>query len=603
MENGPIVLARNVSADAVFRDFSRVVRGAPVALDPETTETLRARRDQVVGFVKRNPEEAQPAYGFNRGFGQNVRLAVPGDRLEELQLNLIRSHSCGVGDPAPIEVVRGAMYLRAVSLARGHSGVRPEVVQSLLSFLNAGITPLVPRLGSVSASGDLAPLSHIALALIGEGEVFYKGERMATARALEDAAIAPLNLEMKEGLALNNGVQYSTAYGIWCLERMDVLLKSASIATALSAQVMLGADTPFRSDLHDLRPHPGSRLIASWLFGLMADSPLREAHRDFEVDGEIQDPYNLRCAPQILGACAELLERARTTFAIEAASVTDNPIIFAAGEACLAAFHDEEASAFSGQFVDIVSGGHFHGMPVAVDLYGMLQACAIMCRLSNMRAVRYTDGHRNKGLGSDLKPYGDLAYLEWATRDDVYPDLPDDFRKHVDRISSQMKAMEGDQAVSSTFMIPEYVSAALTNWVWGACMPTHLFSLSTAAGQEDHVSMAANVATRLQDALPRVAEIIAIELALGSQSAELRRNMMCIPSRLTQWHPLNEGETRLNDVGEAVLKVVRSRFPVVDRDRAMAGDISRLAEAVLDGTIVAAAESEGFSFAGAASIQ
>ena len=163
--------------------------------------------------------------------------------------------------------------------------------------------------------------------------------------------------------------------------------------------------------------------------------------------------------------------------------------------------------------------------------------------------------------------------------------------------------MKGDQSVWSTFMIPEYVSAALTNWVWGACMPTHLFSLSTAAGQEDHVSMAASVATRLQDALPRVAEIIAIELALGSQSAELRRKMRCIPSRLHKWHPLEESQTSLNAVGEAVLKAVRSRFPPVDEDRAMAGDISRLAEAVLDGAIVAAAESEGFSFAGAASIQ
>lgn len=602
MKNGPVVLSQDVSADAVLRDFARVVQGAAVVLDEDTSRMLQARREQVARFVDRNPGSTEPAYGFNRGFGHNVGLAVPEDKRGELQLNLIRSHSSGVGDPAPIEVVRGTMYLRAVSLARGHSGVRPQVVQALLDLLNAGITPLVPRLGSVSASGDLAPLSHVALALLGEGEVFYKGERRSASSALADSGLAGLGLEMKEGLALNNGVQYSTAYGLWCLDRMDVLLKSAAIATALSAQVMLGADTPFRSDLHDLRPHRGSRMVAGWLFELMAKSPLRDSHRDFDVDGEIQDPYNLRCAPQILGACAELLQRARDTFAIEASSVTDNPIILKAGAEYESAFKDEKAKEFVGSFVDIVSGGHFHGMPVAVDLYGLLQACGIICRLSNMRAVRYIDGHRNKGLGSDLKPNGDLEYLKWAMRPDIEPGLPDDFRRHVAALSPRIEALEAEQAVSSTFMIPEYVSAALTNWIWGACMPSHLFSLSTDAGQEDHVSMAANVAVRLQDSLPRVAEVIAIELALGSQAASLRRAMRCIPSRLKKWHPLREDETGLNPVGEAVLEVVRAHFPVVERDRPLGEETGRLAEAVLNGAIVEAAETNGFSFAGMNSI-
>jgi histidine ammonia-lyase len=602
MADGHIVLAQDVPAATILADFARVSRGETVVLDRETWLMLESRRDQVVRFVDRDPGRAHPAYGFNRGFGHNVGLPVPAEKRDELQLNLIRSHSCGVADPAPVEIVRGAMYLRALSLARGHSGVRPQVVEALVNLLNAGITPLVPRLGTVSASGDLAPLSHIALALIGEGEVFYRGERRPASAALAEAGIDPLVLEMKEGLALNNGVQYSNAYGLWCLEKMDVLLKSAAVATALTAQVMLGADTPFRSDLHSLRPHRGSRLVAGWLFELMAGSPLRESHRSFDVDGEIQDPYNLRCAPQILGACAELLERARTTFAIEAAAVTDNPVILQAGRDFETACPDEKARAFDGAFVDIVSGGHFHGMPVAVDLYGLLQACGIMCRLSNMRAVRYIDGKRNKELGSDLKPYGNLDYLDWAVHPDNYRDLPEDFRAHVDSLYPKKTAMETEQAVSSTFMIPEYVSAGLTNWIWGSCMPVHLFSLSTDAGQEDHVSMAANVAIRLQESLPRVAEVIAIELALGSQAAELRKTMRCIPSRLKKWHPLTEAETSLNPVGEAVLNAVRERFPLVVEDRALGSDTSRLGEAVMEGRIVEAAEAAGFSFAELASI-
>ena len=595
MSDLTVTIDQNVDPNTILSAFDSVARGGKVVLSGSAREMLQTRRDQVVGFVDRNPGETQPAYGFNRGFGHNVHLPVPAERRDELQRNLIRSHSCSVGCPAPEEVVRGAMYLRAVSLARGHSGVRPQVVEKLIELLNARITPLVPRLGSVSASGDLSPLSHIALALLGEGEVHYLGERQPAANAFAAAGISPLTLEMKEGLALNNGVQYSTAYGIWCLGKMDILLRSAAIATALSAQVMLGADTPFREDLHALRPHRGSQLVARWLFDLMRDSPLRNAHRDFDVDGEIQDPYNLRCAPQIMGACAELLDRARATFAIEAAAVTDNPVILAAGAPALAAIKDEKAQTFVGQFVDIVSGGHFHGMPVAVDLYGLVQACGIISRLSNMRAVRYIDGNRNKGLGSDLKPYGDLNYLKWA--EERKDSLPEDFRRHVEGLLPRLDEMEADQAVSSTLMIPEYVSAALTNWVWGSCMPTHIFSLSTDAGQEDHVSMAANVATRLYDSLAPVAEIIAVELAFGSQAARLRREMRCIPSRLHTWHPLTEAETALNEVGEAVLKAVRTRFPTIESDRAMADQITGLGEAVLAGEIVAAAEQAGFAFA------
>jgi histidine ammonia-lyase len=599
MSDEPVVLTANSSTAKIVRDTLRVGSGARVEFDKTTKDILRERRDQVENFVEQFDE---PAYGFNRGFGHNVHLKVDPTGRRELQTNLIRSHSCGVGEAAPREVVRGAMFLRAVSLSRGFSGIRPAVVEKLVELLNADIVPVVPRLGSVSASGDLAPLSHIALALLGEGEVFCRGQRGPASTALEANGIAPLQLEMKEGLALNNGVQYSTAYGIWCLERMDRLLKTAAIATALSAQVMLGADTPFREDLHQLRPHRGSVRVAQWLFALMANSPLRDAHRHFDVDGEIQDPYNLRCAPQILGTCADLLKRASDTFATEAASVTDNPIMLKAGTEFGRSGHGAKAHAFLGQYVDIVSGGHFHGMPVAVDIYGLLQACAIMARLSNMRVVRYVDGQRNKGLGDDLKWGGNLDVLDkwesvkrWAAEHGK--ELPEDFPVVIDALRAQRDAIEKQQAISSAFMIPEYVSAGLTNWIWGSCMPVHLFSLSTDAGQEDHVSMAANVVTRLHDTLPRLAEVLAIELAFAAQAAALRKQMRCIPSRLHHWHPLEANDTRLNSVGEAVLAKIEEIFPLVKHDRPLSDCIVKLGDAVLDGQIVGAAEAAGFAFA------
>jgi len=350
--------------------------GAQAALDEGARTTLGTRRRQIVDFVTKT--EA-PAYGFNRGFGHNVGVAVPKDRLALLQKNLIRSHAAGVGEPAPIEVIRGAMLLRAHSLAHGHSGVRPEVVSALIDFLNRGITPVVPRFGSVGASGDLAPLSHIALALIGEGEVFFGGKRIGAGECLKAQGLTPLELEMKEGLALNNGVQFSTAWGIVTLAECENLLKTAAISTALSTQVLLGSDTPFEAALHALRPHPGAQVVAGWISKLMENSPLREAHRRAEDDPRVQDPYSLRCSAQILGTAWDLLSEAKKTFEIEMNSVTDNPLLL------------QHPSELGGEFTRIISGGHFHGMPIAVKLYNLMQALAIMASLSNTRCARFVD--------------------------------------------------------------------------------------------------------------------------------------------------------------------------------------------------------------------
>jgi histidine ammonia-lyase len=575
-----------------------VARGTPVKVAPAIYKMLDERRAQIVKKVR---ESGLPAYGFNRGFGHNVDLPVSPERANELQRNLILSHACGVGDPAPVEVVRAAMFLRIASLARGHSGVRATVVRQLVKMLNKHVTPVVPWFGSVGASGDLAPLSHIALGALGEGEAYFgkQNRRMKASTALSKAGLKPLQLEMKEGLALNNGVQFSNAVGILSWFTMRDLVRTASITTACTAQVMLGADTSFLRDLHRLRPHPGSVKVAAWIHGLMKGSKIRKAHERYDIDSEVQDPYNLRCAAAVLGTCYDLVEGARETFEIEANSVTDNPVLLKE----------------KGEYTRIVSGGLFHGMPIAVKLYDLMQAMSIMARLANMRCVRYVDEARNKGLGADLK----------------WPGLTAE-----------------EAAGTSGMMMPEYVSAALTNWIWGASMPTHLFSLSTDAGQEDHVSMSGPIAVRVWQTLPRIAEVLAVELAFATQASAIRQRMDYIPSKvsldskvakalelnpekygddiealrksrrdydkaITQFlkkaerdllgrkrfkvslelklkHLWAETERPLSPVCEKVIDHARKTFPTLKRDRVLSGQIQALAKQVLEGKIAELAE-------------
>lgn len=563
-------------------DVMAVANGGAAALCQKTRAMLAARRQEIVEFVKK---ANRPAYGFNRGFGHNVDVPVASENLAELQLSLIRSHSSGLGPIVPVPTVRATMLLRAHSLAQGHSGVRPEVVEAILAMLNSNVTPAVPRFGSVGASGDLAPLSHIALALMGEGECVVDGKCVATMKLFQERGLTALTLEMKEGLALNNGVQFSNALGIIAVNDLRQLLRSATLATALTSQVMLGSDSSYGEELMALRPHPGAQVIARWLRNLIKGSPLREAHRPYEVDGEIQDPYNLRCAPQILGACHELIEEAAQTFEREANSVTDNPLV-------LANLQD------SNRFNDIVSGGHFHGMPVAIRLYSLVQSMGVMARLSNMRCVRFVDQARNKGLGSDL----------------IWPALSD-----------------AQKSVSSGMMIPEYASAALTNEIWGLAMPSHLFSLSTDAGQEDHVSMSATLGMRVHDMLPRLSEILAIELAFAHQAAEIRKQLPTIPSKLkaakisdavltkikqieenlaqelksqtstTRFIPkldvsftysLTPKDRNLSPVSESALAAISPYFPKVEGDRELSTQLRNLSIAVSSGEIINAIPQE-----------
>ncbi|MBX7143648.1 MAG: aromatic amino acid ammonia-lyase [Oligoflexia bacterium] len=526
---------KNLSLDEIVS----VAYGANVKLSPATASMLRKRRAEIVNQLRTS---SQPAYGFNRGFGHNVAKSVPAEKLAELQLNLVRSHAAGIGEAAPPPVVRATMLLRAQSLARGYSGVRPELVQQLLVFLNAGITPFVPTFGSVGASGDLAPLSHIALALIGEGSVFdSNGRPTAASAALRKCRIRPITLEMKEGLALTNGVQFSNAFACLALSELWTLLKQAAVNTALVTQVMLASDDPFLAALHELRPHPGAKEVARWIWKLCQDSPIREFHRDYAVDGAVQDPYNIRCAAQILGACHDLLSEAEKSFLIEANSVTDNPLIL------------PEKKRERKTHTCIVSGGHFHGMPIATKLFHLIEAMSIIAKLSNQRCARFVDEARNRGLGSGC----------------VSPTLS-----------------ESDKACSSGMMLAEYVSAALTNVIWGAAMPSHLFSISTDAGQEDHVSMSAGLAARVWQTLPRLAECLALELAFCSQAASIRKVSEFFPSNMSgPRKPWPKSERRLSPVCERLVAQVQTIFPVVRRDRAISSNMQLLAQSIRAGEL------------------
>lgn len=533
-----------LAGSLTIEDIEAVALGrAKVGLEAPARERLAAFRAKAETELKTALAQDPDArvYGLNTGFGSNFKEYVSPADLTKLQENLILSHCAGTGPSAPAPVVRATMLLRAASLARGHSIVRPVVVETLIDMLNAGVTPAVPRYGTVSASGDLAPLSHVAAVVIGKGRVLDgEGRAVPTADYLKSAkgAFTPITLEMKEGLALNNGCQYSNAWGALAAAMMRRLIEAAALNTAIGVQVMRGAGRPFRADLHALRPHPGSQRMAGWVFDLLEGYEFRDLGTEakFDYDQRIQDPYNLRCAAQALGPCLDLVERAERTLTIEAQSVTDNPI-------------DLNESIDHYNLDLITSGGHFHGMPLAVDTYGLLQAAGIMARLSNMRVARIVDAARNKGLGPQVR-------------------------------GAQAKATE------SGLMISEYTTAGLCNHIWGLSAPSHLMSLSTDSGQEDHVSMAANVAMRAFEAAERLAELYAIELAFAAQAERVRQAEMGQPQALPP--------AALGKATQAALQAVDKAFPPLDGDRELAWDLMQLAEKVLSGEIV---QASGYSFA------
>lgn len=433
---------------------------ARVATDPSIRVTLSrgaaraCRRSQRA--IDRIVASGEVVYGVNTGFGDLARVRISDHDLRTLQVNLVRSHASGVGHAFPEDVVRATLLLRANTLAKGASGVGPELVEALLALLNHGVVPWVPEHGSLGASGDLAPLAHLALVLIGEGEAFYRGRRMKGGTALRKAGLEPIALRPKEGLALTNGTPVMTALGCLSVDRARRLLLTAAVAGGMSTEALRGSDTPYRAELADLRGHPGHVEASALLRALVAGSAIREDHRDCE---KVQDPYSMRCFPQVLGAAIDALRWIHQVVAVECNAATDNPL-------------EVEGEA--------LSGGNFHGAPLGYAL--------------DLLAIVLTD------LGS---------ISERRT-----------FRLLTDFLSDLPPFLTRDGGLNSGLMIPQYTQASLVAECKIRSTPASVDSIPSSADQEDHVSMATHAARKAAAVLGMVENVVAIELLTAAQGLE-----------------------------------------------------------------------------------
>ncbi len=440
---------------------------------PESSRALIRASQRVVQAAA---DGDAPVYGVNTGFGKLANQRISKAQLQTLQLNLIRSHSVGVGEPLSPPVLRLMLALKAASLARGHSGVREVVVDTLLAVHNAGLVPCVPSQGSVGASGDLAPLAHMTLALMGEGDMLVDGRRVASATALRQAGIAPLVLGAKEGLALINGTQTSTALALHALLSFEPVLEAALVIGALTVDAARGSDGPFDPRIHELRGQPGQIDVAAYYRALLSGSAIRHSHVD--GDDRVQDPYSLRCQPQVVGACLDQLRHGALVLLREANAVTDNPLVFA-----------EDGV--------IVSGGNFHAEPVALAADGMALAIAEVGAIAERRIAMLIDA----GV-SRLPPF-----------------------------------LTADAGLNSGFMIAHVTAAALASENKSLAHPASVDSLPTSANQEDHVSMATFAARRLQAMISNTSSILGIELLAAAQGIEFLRPLQSSPA-LEQAHAL-----------------------------------------------------------------
>lgn len=401
-------------------------------------------------------------YGVNTGFGKLASTRIGAADLATLQCNLIRSHSVGVGEPMAAGIVRLILAMKAASLARGHSGVRPVVIESLLAAHNAGLVPCIPSQGSVGASGDLAPLAHLTLALMGEGDCIVDGARVPAAQALRDAGVTPLALEAKEGLALINGTQVSTALALHALFTFEPVLEAALVVGALTVDAARGSDGPFDARIHALRGQPGQIDVAVYYRQLLAGSAIRKSH--LEGDDRVQDPYCLRCQPQVVGACLDQLRHAALVLLREANAVTDNPLVFAEDGA-------------------MISGGNFHAEPVALAADAMANAIAEVGAIAERRIAMLIDSNVSR-----LPPF-----------------------------------LTANAGLNSGFMIAHVTAASLASENKSLAHPASVDSLPTSANQEDHVSMATFAARRLQPMIANVAHILGIEWLAAAQGIEFLR--------------------------------------------------------------------------------
>jgi histidine ammonia-lyase len=501
--------ARSIAVDGrtlTLEDVERIADGARCALTPGAKRRVLASRRAVIAATRGGKQ----VYGVNTGFGQLASVRIAPEHLAELQLNLIRSHSAGVGAPFPERIVRAILALRANCLARGHSGLRLETLNLMIALLDRGIAPVVPEKGSVGASGDLAPLAHVALTLVGEGEATYRGRTMPAGGALRKARLEPVTLGPKEGIALINGTQVMTAIGGLTLLRAERAAVVADIAGAMTLEALKGSHHAFERRIHAARPQRGQGVAAGNLRKLLADSPIERSHADC---GRVQDAYSLRCMPQVHGAARDTFAFVREILSIEINASTDNPMVFAEDGA-------------------LVSGGNFHGQPVAIALDHLGTAACSLATISERRIERLV----NPAL-SDLPAF-----------------------------------LAREPGLHSGFMMAHVTAAALVSENKVLAHPASVDTIPTSAGKEDHVSMGTHAARKAQEIVGNVETVLAIEL-------------LCAAAALDFLKPLRPGRGVA-----AAHAAVRRRISPMDRDRVLATDIETARGLIARQAVRAAAE-------------
>jgi len=482
----------------------------PVLLDPDGREAVNRARAVVDALVASN----KVSYAITTGVGKLSDARIAGDQIRELQTNLVRSHSVGVGEPLSVAETRAMMLLRANSLSKGYSGVRGVVIDALCEMLNRGITPMVPSQGSVGASGDLAPLAHLALTLIGEGEcVDEKGQRIASAEALRRAQIKPLVLEAKEAVSLINGTQGMLAVGVLALLAAERLVDSADVIGALTLDALRGTDVAFDERIHKVRPHNGQLTTAANLRKMLEGSQLRESHRDCD---RVQDAYSLRCMPQVHGAVRDTLTHCREVMEIEVNSAVDNPLVFVK--------NPKQADGEG----DVLSGGNFHGEPLAFVLDFLGIALTALAGISERRIERLVNPALNEGLPPFLAPGAGL---------------------------------------NSGFMMPQVTAAALASENKVLAHPASVDSITTSGNKEDYVSMGMTASLKLKRIVENTRNVMAIEAMAAAQALDFLA-------------PLKTSKR-----GQAAHAAIRTVCPTMDRDRVMYQDFVRIAEVIASGKV------------------
>lgn len=479
--------SRNITIKEIF-EISQ--SGTPIVIDENTKSRVEKTRKYL---DEKSLQSESPIYGVNTGFGSLCNTVIDKNQLSTLQENLLRSHACGTGEEVPAEIVKFMLLLKVRGLSMGYSGVSLETLQRLVDLINHNIMPVVYQQGSLGASGDLSPLAHLSLPLIGEGEVYFLGHKIDASEALQRNKLTPVKLQSKEGLALINGTQFMSAYAVWCAGRAMELSDTACKIAAMSLDAYDGRVEPFDPGIHKIRPHQGQQHIAAKMLAILQGSEIASAPKT-----QVQDPYSFRCIPQVAGASYDAIQFAKQIIETEINSVTDNPLVLA----------DEDK---------VISGGNFHGQPLALQLDYLAIALAELGSISERRTYKLIGGQHN------LPPY-----------------------------------LTPNPGLNSGFMIPQYTAASLVSQNKQLCTPSSVDTIDSSNGQEDHVSMGANAATKCFRVLENVRSIFAIELFTAAQALDFRR-------------PAKSSETI-----ERLHEQVRSLVPFIEKDVYMSSPINEL---------------------------